>query len=237
MKKTIEFLELNGITDYVIQGDRLVINGDVFLDQISNIPDNVLFQNCDIVGTLYLNSVIYLPKNFLNNSNISCALYLSFIENVHDNFLCNVKIGSRLDLSSITNISNISNNFLTNTVIGTCLNLNSLTTVHKHLLKYTTIGGLLFLRSLNNTDKIILNNNYVKLEEGYNYEKSYIYCNGVLSHVISSKTVGEYTLYKTVQGYIIDVDGYYIHTDLFKKVKKYVDLKDLSKKIKYEKLN
>jgi len=116
------------------------------------------------------------------------------------------------------------------------LYLNSLTDADEDFLKKTKINGWLKMYSLNPIDKEILNNNIKKLTIGYFPDQNYCFFDRILSHVISVKSINDYTVYLTPFEYIVQKDNFTAHAESIEKGIKDVEFKILSEQIKNQPL-
>jgi len=207
----IKLLKKYNIDNYVVDDDKITINGD-----------------------LYLSSLTSVDKEFLKDTTINGNLYLSSLTSADKEFLKDTTINGGLDLNSLTSVDK---EFLKDTTINGGLYLNSLTSADKEFLKDTTISGGLYLNSLTSADNEFLKDNVNQLKEGYNKEKGYCYFDGELSKVLSVKKTRGYTIYNTPFGYIAGKDDKTAHGKTIKKAINDLEFKFIAEKLKTEPIN
>ena len=210
LQKQIELLEKYNVTNYIVENNKITINGSLNLDSITK---------CD--------------KDFLKNTTINGGLYLKSLKECDKDFLKNATINGLLDLDSIKECDK---DFLKSATINGNLYLTSLTECDKDFLKNTTIkiNGSLDIYSLKECDKDILRSNVKQLKEGYNKEKGYCFFDNILSKVLSVKETKGYTIYTTPFGFITQKDNKTAHGKTVKKAVQDLEFKFMAEKLKKE---
>ena len=208
LKKQIELLKKYRVSNYMVENDKITING--YLD---------------------LSSLTSADKDFLKGTTINGSLYLRSLTSVDKDFLKGTTINGYLDLRSLTSADK---DFLKGTTINGSLDLSSLTSADKDFLKGTTINGSLYLRSLTSADSRMLDNNVSQLKRGFYQERNCCYFDGILTKVLSVKETNGYTIYTTNLGFIAEKGNYTAHGTSVKKCIQDVEFKVISEKLKKE---
>lgn len=180
LKRQIELLEEYSINNYEIIKDRIIINGSLYLDSLTEVHKDFLrdteinghldlgfltevpegfLEGITINGYLDLSSLTKHPKDFLKRTKIDGYLHLHSLTEVHKDFLEGTKINGALYLSSLIEAPE---GFLKNTEIKSHLDLCSLTKAHKNFLKNTILNGFLDISSLSEIPNGFLKNAKIK---------------------------------------------------------------------------
>ena len=103
MKKQIKLLEKYGITNYIIENNKLIINGSLDLRSLTSVDKDFL-KETTINGSLDLQSLTSVDKDFLKETTINGYLYLHSLTSVDKDFLKETTINGSLDLRSLTSV-------------------------------------------------------------------------------------------------------------------------------------
>jgi hypothetical protein len=74
-KKQIELLKKYGVSNYAIEGDRIIINGSLYLNSLQS-ADKDFLRGATINGNLYLDSLQFAERDFLRRTKIKGYLSL-----------------------------------------------------------------------------------------------------------------------------------------------------------------
>ena len=176
LNKQIELLKQYHISNYIIENNQIIINGDIRL-KYHKIIERDFLKNVIINGYLCLDSLKDYHKDFLSGTIINGDLFLTSLTECHKDFLFN-------------------------TTINGDLYLNYLKKIDTDFLKNAIITGYLVLSSLKEEERDILRSNVKKIPEGYNKEMNIIYSDGKISRVYSYYEKDNYIVYKTNNGTI-----------------------------------
>ena len=90
-KKQVELLKKYGIDNYTIEGDKITINGSLYLHSLTS-ADKDFLKGTTINGYLDLNSLTSADKDFLKGTTINGYLDLNSLTSADKDLLCkNVK--------------------------------------------------------------------------------------------------------------------------------------------------
>ena len=67
-QKQIEFLKKYGVKNYTLDGDKISINGSLYLSSLTSIPDSEFLKNTSINGSLDLSSLTSIEKETTRNN-------------------------------------------------------------------------------------------------------------------------------------------------------------------------
>ncbi len=98
----LEYLRKNNI-EFIIQDDKIVFNGDVWLNSLTSIPDNcnLEFNNS---GNVWLNSLTFIQGNCNLEFNNGGNIWLDSLASIQDS--CNLEFnnGGRVGLNSLASV-------------------------------------------------------------------------------------------------------------------------------------
>ena len=180
MEKSGGSLDLRG-TQITSLPDNLTVGGSLDLrgTQITSLPDNLTVGGwLDLSGT----QITSLPDN------LTVGGWLDLRGTQITSLPDNLTVGGSLDLSG-TQITSLPDNL----TVGGWLNLSGtqITSLPDNL----TVGGGLDLRGTQIRDKRKRQWKVKRLNDGEYKPGKYLYADGILTHIKSTKNVSEYTLY------------------------------------------
>jgi hypothetical protein len=191
IKKQIKLFEEYGITNYVIENDKIVINGNLNLESLTEVHKD-LFRGLTINGWLNLYSLKDAHKDLFKGLTINGDLNLNSLKDAHKDLFKGLTINGSLYLQSLKE-------------------------AHEDLFKGLTTNSWIYFNPLTIKQRKFLMKNVTPLKIGYNKERCYCYFDGILSKVLSVTTKLGYTIYTTPFEYIVQKGKYTAHAKTPKK--------------------